>query len=77
MKDEANLTFSHNLESVSSVDGMRFQREKFCPRIERAKKFFGKPLTDARVLDIGIGYGSFLNILEQDYGIQDLCGMDP
>ena len=45
MKDEANLTFSHNLESVSSVDGMRFQREKFCPRIERAKKFFGKPLT--------------------------------
>ncbi len=77
MKDEANLTFSHNLESVSSDDGMRFQREKFCPRVERAKKFLGGSIAEARVLDIGIGYGSFLNILEQDYGIQNLYGMDP
>ena len=52
MKDEANLTFSHNLESVSS-DGMRFQREKFCPRVERAKKFLGGSIAEARVLGIG------------------------
>ena len=51
MKDEANLTFSHNLESVSS-DGMRFQREKFCPRVERAKKFLGGSIAEARVLDV-------------------------
>lgn len=77
MKDEANLTFSHNLEAVSSDDGMQFQREKFCPRIEKAKDFLGVPIADARILDIGIGYGSFLNILEQDYGIRNLFGMDP
>ena len=53
MKDETNLTFSHNLESVASDDGMRFQREKFCPRVERAKKFLGASIAEARVLGIG------------------------
>tara|TARA_B100000029_G_scaffold335630_1_gene327746 strand:+ start:660 stop:1379 length:720 start_codon:yes stop_codon:yes gene_type:complete len=77
MRDEANLTFSHDLDAVSSDDGMRFQREKFCPRIERTKNFLEVPVDDARVLDIGIGYGSFLSILEKDYGVQELFGMDP
>ena len=77
MRDEANLTFSHDLDSVSSDDGMQFQREKFCPRIERTKDFLEGSVTDARVLDIGIGYGSFLNILEKDYGMRELFGMDP
>ena len=77
MKDEANLTFSHNLEDVSSDDGMRFQREKFCPRIEKAKDFLEVSIADARILDIGIGYGSFMSILEKDYGIRSLFGMDP
>ncbi|MCH2440720.1 MAG: class I SAM-dependent methyltransferase, partial [Candidatus Poseidoniia archaeon] len=77
MKDEANLTFSHTVESVSSPEAMAFQREKFTPRIDRLAAALEKPLVDAVVLDIGIGYGSFLQILEHDYGVNQVFGMDP
>ena len=77
MKDEANLTFSHTVESVSSPEAMEFQREKFTPRIDRLAKALEKPLADAVVLDIGIGYGSVLQIMEHDYGVSQLFGMDP
>jgi SAM-dependent methyltransferase len=76
-RDQDNVTFIHTVESLYSERGLRFQREKYRPKIDFLKHRFGKSFTAIRLLDIGVGYGVFLNILEHEEGCTNLFGMDP
>ncbi len=77
MRDKENPSFSHTTESVFTGDGLAFQREKFNPRIQRLRSHFGPQFTRMRLLDVGVGYGTFLHLLEREYGLVHLWGMDP
>ena len=76
-RDADNPTFSHSLDSLESEAGRRFEREKFLPRIEALRRRFGARFPQIRLLDVGVGYGHFLRLLETEAGIADLHGMDP
>jgi SAM-dependent methyltransferase len=76
-RDTDNPTFSHSLDSLDSEAGRRFEREKFLPKIEALRRRFGARLPQIRLLDVGVGYGHFLRLLETEAGIVDLHGMDP
>lgn len=75
-RDESNLTYTKRLEDLWSEEGRAYQLEKYRPKIELVREFFGPKFPGLRFLDIGVGYGVFLNILEHDYGATDLHGMD-
>ena len=76
-RDSDNPTYIHTVESLWSEDGRRFQREKYVPRIERLERHLGRSISEAEVLDVGVGYGFFLQLLEKEYGARSLSGMDP
>jgi len=76
-KDPENLTYVHSLETLKSEEGRRYQREKYLPKIEFLSGRFGESFPEARLLDVGVGYGFFLAMLEEEYGLRDLYGMDP
>lgn len=76
-RDEQNITFTHSIETLYSERGLRFQREKYLPKIEYLKDHFGKRFHEIRLADIGVGYGVFLHLLENEYGLRHLYGMDP
>lgn len=75
-KDSENITYSHTLTSISSPGGQKFLKEKFQPKIELIRKYFPHDWQEKIILDVGIGYGSFLSLLEQN-GFKHLFGMDP
>lgn len=75
-KDTNNITFSHTVISIASASGKKFSREKFQPKIDLIKEYFPSDWQDKSVLDVGIGYGSFLSLLEE-HGFENLFGMDP
>ncbi|HSG28496.1 MAG TPA: class I SAM-dependent methyltransferase, partial [Candidatus Krumholzibacterium sp.] len=76
-RDDGNLTYIHTVESLWSEEGEKFQREKYVPRIELLKRYLRPAIGEARMLDVGVGYGFFLQLLEKDYGVKELYGMDP
>jgi SAM-dependent methyltransferase len=76
-RDIENLTYIHTTDSLWSLEGRRFQREKYLPRIELVRERFGDSFDEIRVLDVGVGYGFFLNLLENEFGLKNIFGMDP
>lgn len=75
-KDFENITYSHSVNSISSPGGQKFLKGKFLPKVDFIKQYFPQDWQERLILDIGIGYGSFLNLLEQQ-GFRHLYGMDP
>lgn len=76
-RDEKNITFIHSVGTLYSERGLRFQREKYLPKIEYLKLRFGGRFGEIRLADIGVGYGVFLHLIEKEYGLRRLYGMDP
>jgi len=76
-RDPDNLTYVHSLETLKSEEGRRYQRDKYLPKIELLAARFGDSFRDVRLLDVGVGYGFFLSMLEKDFGLSRLHGMDP
>ncbi|MCK4538319.1 MAG: class I SAM-dependent methyltransferase [Candidatus Krumholzibacteria bacterium] len=76
-RDRDNLTYIHTTDSLWSPEGRRFQREKYLPRVELVRERFGDSFDTIRVLDVGVGYGVFLNLLENEFGLKNIFGMDP
>jgi SAM-dependent methyltransferase len=75
-RDKDNITFSHTLSSISSERGKKFNYEKFIPKIDIIKEHFKIDWQDKYILDIGVGYGNFLRLLEE-LNFKRLFGMDP
>jgi len=76
-RDPDNVTYVHSLETLRSEEGRRYQREKYLPKIEFLAEKFGESFREVRLLDVGVGYGFFLSMLEKESGLRDLHGMDP
>jgi SAM-dependent methyltransferase len=76
-RDQENITFSHTIETLYSERGLKFQREKYLPKIDFLKRYFGDGFHGIRLLDVGVGYGVFLNLLQNEHGLLHLYGMDP
>ncbi|UCF06462.1 MAG: class I SAM-dependent methyltransferase [bacterium] len=76
-RDRENITYIHSIETLYSPQGFAFQREKYLPKITFLEKRFGDRFPEVSVLDVGIGYGVFLHILEHEFGLEHLFGMDP
>ena len=64
------------MDFFGSEEGGRFLEQKFRPRINALKEYFGPRFKEVKLLDIGIGYGMFLKAAEEE-GIEKLFGMDP
>jgi SAM-dependent methyltransferase len=76
-KDPDNLTYVHSIEDLKAGEVRRYQREKYLPKIEFLVSRFGESFREVRLLDVGVGYGFWLSMLEEEYGLRDLHGMDP
>jgi SAM-dependent methyltransferase len=76
-RDDENITFTLTVETLYSEQGFRYQQEKYLPKIEYLESYFGERFGEMRLVDIGVGYGVFLHILEKEYGLRQLYGMDP
>lgn len=76
-RDPENPTYDHTLDTLCSESGYRFQREKYGPKLVFMKKYFGERFPALALLDVGVGYGVFLKIAAEDFGLRNLCGMDP
>jgi SAM-dependent methyltransferase len=76
-RDPENPTYDHTLDTLCSKPGYKFQREKYGPKLHFIKSYFGDRFSAIRLLDVGVGYGIFLKIAAEDYGLRDLHGMDP
>jgi len=76
-KDPNNITFSHSEDSLYDCGGhvMKFQRQKYLLKTRKIQAFLGSS-RDLRILDVGVGYGAFLKVLEEE-GYHNLYGMDP
>ena len=79
-KDDANVTFTHDVSTLYDASGQLspFQREKFSPVLDAIADYFLPriPLSEVRLLDVGVGYGAFLRLCELR-GMSRLWGMDP
>jgi len=76
-RDRDNVTFTHSIETLYSAEGLKFQREKYLPKIELVKNRFAGAFAGINLLDVGVGYGVFLHLLEHEEGLSNLYGMDP
>lgn len=77
MKNNTNITISSSPENAYSESGKVFHREKYLPKIDFIKNYYSHNLKDKSLLDVGIGYGVFLNLLETEFQFRHLYGMDP
>lgn len=75
-RDKDNITFVGRMEFFGSEEGGRFLEQKYRPRIDALKEYFGSRFSGISFLDIGIGYGMFLKAVEEE-GVKQLFGMDP
>jgi SAM-dependent methyltransferase len=75
-RDSDNTTYSHSVSALASKGGQKFVEEKFLPKVEIIKQYFIEDWQEKHILDIGIGYGNFLSLLE-GHGFRFLHGMDP
>lgn len=75
-KDPENQTFSASFSTIFKADGSltNFQRQKYQPSVDLLVQNGLKH--DSSVLDVGVGYGAFLVLLEQ-LGFRSTMGMDP
>jgi 2-polyprenyl-3-methyl-5-hydroxy-6-metoxy-1,4-benzoquinol methylase len=76
-RDPENPTYDHTLDTLCSESGYKFQREKYGPKLVFMKRYFGERFPSISLLDVGVGYGVFLKIAADDYGLRNLSGMDP
>jgi|WetSurMetagenome_2_1015567.scaffolds.fasta_scaffold14733_5 SAM-dependent methyltransferase len=76
-RDPENPTYDHTLDTLCSESGYAFQREKYGPKLAFARKYFGERFSAITLLDVGVGYGVFLKIAAEDFGLRNLFGMDP
>ena len=76
-RDPGNPTYDHTLDTLCSESGYRFQREKYSPILAYLRSRFGDRFADVRLLDVGVGYGIFLKVAAEDFGLRHLFGMDP
>jgi SAM-dependent methyltransferase len=76
-RDPDNRTYPHTVDTLCSESGYRFQRAKYAPKLRYLQSYFGARFPNLRVLDVGVGYGMFLKIAWEDYGLRNLFGMDP
>ena len=76
-RDPENPTYDHTLDTLCSESGYRFQREKYGPKLAFMKRHFGERFPSVALLDVGVGYGVFLKIAGEDFGLRNLHGMDP
>lgn len=72
--DTENITYLSDTERIFQGEGRRFQEEKFLPKLGRVKKYL--PLDSVRALDVGIGYGLFMLLTEQELKLHP-HGLDP
>jgi len=75
-RDSHNLHYSHSVSDLQSPKKQRLQREKYQPKIDFMISRFGGNWQSLAILDIGVGYGFFLHMLEE-LGCTNLYGMDP
>jgi SAM-dependent methyltransferase len=75
-RDEENITYLVEMDSLESEAGRKFLEHKYRPRIDALKSYFGERFKEIKVLDVGIGYGMFLRALGRE-GVRNLYGMDP
>jgi 2-polyprenyl-3-methyl-5-hydroxy-6-metoxy-1,4-benzoquinol methylase len=75
-RDYENVTYISGMDFLGSEEGRRFLEQKYRPRIDFLMSFFGSRFQEIKLLDVGIGYGMFLQALERE-GIRTLFGMDP
>lgn len=77
MKDTKNLHYSRSEETTFRPDGqlVNFELMKFAPKIDEIRRRLGDS-PDLRILDVGVGYGAWLYLLEKR-GYRCLFGMDP
>ncbi len=75
--DPENPTYDHTLDTLCSESGYKFQREKYGPKLAFLKRHFGERFPSISLLDVGVGYGVFLKITGEDFGLRNLRGMDP
>ena len=78
MKDPDNpCIWRHSEETIFAKNGhlLPFQLIKHLPKLRMIQNRFGLN-GSLRILDIGIGYGAFLHLLEQS-GYRNISGMDP
>jgi len=76
-RDPGNPTYDHTLDTLCSESGYKFQREKYGPKLAFMKNYFGERFPSIALLDVGVGYGVFLKIAGEDFGLRNLRGMDP
>jgi len=76
-RDPENPTYDHTLDTLCSEPGYKFQHEKYGPKLAFMKNYFGERFPALTLLDVGVGYGVFLKIAAEDFGLRNLCGMDP
>lgn len=72
--DTENITYLSDTERIFHGEGRRFQEEKYLPKLARVKKYL--PSDSIRALDVGIGYGLFMLLTEQELQLRS-HGMDP
>jgi 2-polyprenyl-3-methyl-5-hydroxy-6-metoxy-1,4-benzoquinol methylase len=75
--DAENTTYDHTLDTLCSESGYEFQRKKYGPKLAFMRDYFGERFSAISLLDVGVGYGVFLKIAGEEYGLGDLRGMDP
>ncbi len=76
-RDLDNITYIHTVETLYTAQGLKFQREKYLPKIQFLRQYFEEKFPEIRLLDVGVGYGVLLHILEREHGLKRLYGMDP
>ncbi len=76
-RDPENPTYDHTLDTLCSESGYKFQREKYGPKLVFMREYFGERFAAISLLDVGVGYGVFLKIAAEDFGLRNLRGMDP
>ena len=73
-RDLSNITYSSKVSDLYDASGrvLLFHQQKYKPIIDYIIKHFDV----IKLLDVGIGYGAFLNVCEEN-GLKNLYGMDP
>ena len=75
MEDINNHTYTVKIDQIYSPEGKSYHRVKYIPKIEKIKSYLALKPTN-KLLDIGVGYGSFLNLIEETLDIETY-GLDP
>jgi 2-polyprenyl-3-methyl-5-hydroxy-6-metoxy-1,4-benzoquinol methylase len=77
-RDPSNVHYSNGLSEIYDENGSTrpYIRKKFSPILKEILDELGKDPCDVDILDVGVGYGGFLRLCEEE-GLSKLSGMDP